>query len=84
MAPSPANLQQGCIIAKKKFASRVRGGLITSQMLEENLSWVGYNFSLVPRTYHEFGVKPPFGARPDTSGRECIDFLHTAPNRITM
>ncbi len=30
-------------------------------MLEENVSWVGYNFSLVPRAIYEFGVKPPFG-----------------------
>jgi len=26
------------------------------------VSWVGYNFSLDPLAYHEFGVNPPFGA----------------------
>lgn len=56
-----SNVESAISAKKRKFASRVRGRSPTSQRLEESLSWVGYNFSLVPRAYHEFGVKPPFG-----------------------
>ena len=56
-----SNVESAISAKKRKFASRVRGRSPTSQRLEESVSWVGYNFSLVPRAIYEFGVKPPFG-----------------------
>lgn len=55
-----SNIESTISAKKRKFASRVRGRSLTSQRLEEGLSWVGYNLSLVPRAYHEFGVRPLF------------------------
>lgn len=48
---------------KRKFNNYVRSKLPTSQQIEESLSWVGYNFSLIPRAIYEFGIKPSFASR---------------------
>jgi len=45
---------------KRKFGSSVRCRLPVAQRMEEAFSWVGYNFSLVPKAVYEFGVSPPF------------------------
>jgi len=45
---------------KRKFGSFVRARKDTSKENEETLSWVGYNFSVLCRAVHEFGLKPHF------------------------
>jgi transposase len=45
---------------KRKFGSFVRARENTSKENEETLSWVGYNFSVLCRAIHEFGLKPHF------------------------
>ena len=57
-----SNVESTNSAKKRKFNNFVRGKLPTSQRNEEYLSWVGYNFSLVPRARYEFGVKPSFGS----------------------
>ena len=47
---------------KRKFGSSVSSRLPVSQVNEEYLSWIGYNFSMVPRAIYEFKVKPEFMA----------------------
>ena len=56
-----SNVESTNSAKKRKFNNYVRGKLPRSQRNEEHLSWVGYNFSLVPRAYYEFGVRPSFG-----------------------
>ena len=57
-----SNVESTNSAKKRKFNNFVRGKLPTSQRNEEYLSWVGYNFSLVPRARYEFRVKPSFGS----------------------
>jgi len=45
---------------KRKFGSFVRAKEDTSKENEETLSWIGYNFSVLCRGVHEFGLKPQF------------------------
>jgi transposase len=56
-----SNVESTYSAKKRKFGNRVRGRSPTSQRLEESVSWVGYNMSLVPRARYEFGVDIPFG-----------------------
>ena len=43
---------------KRKFSSYVRSRNPTSQRIEESLSWVGYNLSLMLRAVYEFDLDP--------------------------
>jgi len=45
---------------KRKFGSFVRAKKDASKENEETLSWIGYNFSVLCRAVHEFGLKPHF------------------------
>jgi hypothetical protein len=45
---------------KRKFGSFVRAKEDTSKENEETLGWIGYNFSVLCRGVHEFGLKPQF------------------------
>ena len=56
-----SNVESTYSAKKRKFGSRVRGRSSTSQRLEESVSWVGYNMSMVPRARFEFGIDIPFG-----------------------
>jgi len=56
-----SNVESTNSAKKRKFNNFVRGKLSTSKKNEEHLSWIGYNFSLIPRAYYEFGIKPSFG-----------------------
>jgi len=47
---------------KRKFGSFVRAKDDTSKENEETLGWVGYNFSILCRAVHEFGLKPHFAS----------------------
>jgi transposase len=47
---------------KRKFGSFVRARKDTSKENEETLSWIGYNFSVLCRAVHEFGLKPHFAS----------------------
>ena len=57
-----SNVESTNSAKKRKFGSSVRSKLPTAQENEEALSWVGYNFSLIPRAIHEFGIKPSFAS----------------------
>ncbi len=45
---------------KRKFGSFVRAKKDTSKENEETLGWIGYNFGVLCRGAHEFGLKPHF------------------------
>ena len=47
---------------KRKFGSFVRARKDTSKENEEALSWIGYNFGVLCRGVHEFGLKPHFAS----------------------
>ncbi|MEW6593222.1 MAG: transposase [Candidatus Hadarchaeota archaeon] len=47
---------------KRKFGSFVRAREDASKENEETLSWLGYNFSVLCRGVHEFGLKPGFAS----------------------
>mgnify|MGYP001122452563 CR=1 FL=1 len=53
-----SNVESTNSAKKRKFSSFVRSRNSTSQRIEESLSWVGYNLSLMPRAVHEFGLDP--------------------------
>ena len=53
-----SNVESTNSAKKRKFSSYVRSRNPTSQRIEESLSWVGYNLSLMPRAVHEFGLDP--------------------------
>jgi transposase len=55
-----SNVESAYSAKKRKFSNSVRGRSSTSQRIEESISWVGYNLSLVPRARYEFGVDIPF------------------------
>lgn len=55
-----SNVESTNSAKKRKFGSSVRCKLPTAQRNEESLSWVGYNFSLIPRAIYEFGIAPSF------------------------
>lgn len=57
-----SNVESTNSAKKRKFNNYVRCKLPTSQKNEESLSWVDYNFSLIPRAIYEFGVKPSFAS----------------------
>jgi len=45
---------------KRKFGGFVRARKDASKENEETLGWIGYNFSVLGRAVHEFGLKPQF------------------------
>lgn len=45
---------------KRKFGGFVRAKEDASKENEETLGWIGYNFSVLCRAVHEFGLKPGF------------------------
>lgn len=47
---------------KRKFGSFVRARKDISKENEETLGWIGYNFSVLCRAVHEFGLKPHFAS----------------------
>lgn len=53
-----SNVESANSAKKRKFSSYVRSINLTSQKIEESLSWVGYNLSLMPRAVYEFGLDP--------------------------
>ena len=55
-----SNVESTNSAKKRKFGNSVRCRLPIAQKNEESFSWVGYNFSLVPRAIYEFGVSPSF------------------------
>jgi len=57
-----SNVESTNSAKKRKFGSSVRCRLPTAQRNEEMLSWIGYNFSLIPKAKYEFGVKSSFGS----------------------
>jgi len=52
---------------KRKCGSSVSSRLPTAQINEELLSWVGYNFSLIPRAKYEFEIEPDFIAATNSA-----------------
>ena len=56
-----SNVESTYSAKKRRFGRRGRGRSPTSQRLEESVSWVGYNMSLVPRVRYEFGLDIHFG-----------------------
>ena len=55
-----SNVESTNSAKKRKFGNSVRCKLPIAQRNEETLSWVNYNFSLIPRAKYEFGIKPAF------------------------
>lgn len=55
-----SNVESTNSAKKRKFRSFVRGKLDTSRRNEESLSWVDFNFSLMPRAVYEFDLEPNF------------------------
>ena len=55
-----SNVESTNSAKKRKFGSSVRCKLPIAQKNEEALSWVGYNFSLIPKAMYQFRIKPPF------------------------
>jgi transposase len=55
-----SNVESTNSAKKRKFRSFVRGRLDTSRRNEESLSWVDFNFSLMPRAVYEFDLEPTF------------------------
>jgi len=53
-----SNVESTNAAKKRKFGNFVRCRLPTAKRNEELLSWVGYNFSIVPRAVYEFKQKP--------------------------
>ena len=53
---------------KRKFGSSVRCRVPIAQRNEDTLSWIGYNFSLLPKAPHEYGIKINFGSFCDIAG----------------
>lgn len=47
---------------KRKFGGFVRAREEASQVNEEILAWIGYNFSVLSRAYYEYGIVPEFAS----------------------
>lgn len=58
-----SNVESTNSAKKRKFRSFVRGRLDTSRRNEESLSWVDFNFSMLPRAVYEFNLEPTFVQR---------------------
>lgn len=57
-----SNVESTNSAKKRKFGSSVRCKFPTAQRNEEMLSWIGYNFSIIPRAKYEFGINSSFGS----------------------
>jgi transposase len=55
-----SNVESTISAKKRKFGSSVKSRLPVAQVNEEYISWVGFNFSLLPRALLEFNVQPYF------------------------
>ncbi len=56
-----SNVESTNSAKKRKFGSFVRSRLPIAKENEEYISWIGYNFSLLPRAIYEFGVRVDAG-----------------------
>lgn len=57
-----SNVESTNSAKKRKFGSSVRCRLPIAQKNEEALSWISYNFSLLPRAKYEYGIKVKFAS----------------------
>ena len=55
-----SNSESKFFAKKAKFGSSVRARNRTAKENEEHMKWVCYNFSVLSRAWHEFGIRPKF------------------------